>query len=120
MTNKYPDILPTPTVPVASLPVITATDLESDVVVQFPLAGLVYHRDSYQLLLNDQPVGTPVEIPDPAPELGTVLSLRIPVATELKEDGVYTMGYRMTNWPGNTPADSPRLMIRVDRSTLPS
>lgn len=120
MTNSSYNTLPTPTVPVASLPVVTAADLENDVVVQFPVIGLVRHRDSFQLLLNDELIGNRVEVPDPAPEVGTVLNLSIPVATELKEDGVYTVGYRVTPWPGGTSADSPRLTIRVDRSTLPS
>lgn len=120
MSNSSYNTLPMPTVPVASLPVITAADLESDIVVQFPLAGLIYQRDSLQLLLNGELVGNKFEISDPAPEPGTVVSLSIPVATELKEDGIYTVAYRMTPWPGGTAADSPSLTIRVDRSALPS
>lgn len=116
MTHSSYTTLAMPAVPAASLPVLTAAELESDVVVQFPIFGIISYGDSYQLLLNDELVGDKVELPNPEPEEGTVLSLSIPVATELKEDGVYTVGYRMTTWPGGTPGDSPRLTIRVDRS----
>jgi hypothetical protein len=111
--------MPMPSVPIASLPVLTAADLENDIVVQFTVGGIISYRDSFQLLLNNVPVGEKLEIPDPVPDSGTPFSLSIPVSTELKEDGVYTVAYRMTPWIGGAPADSLSLAIRVDRSALP-
>jgi hypothetical protein len=120
MNKLISKTLPMPSVPVASLPVLTAADLETDVVVQFTIYGIISYRDSFQLLLNNKLVGDKLELSDPAPEPGTLFSLSIPVATELKEDGIYTVAYRMTPWPGGTAADSPSLTIRVDRSAMSS
>jgi len=117
MNNSCNSTLPTPYIPIASLPVITAAELETDIVIQFAVDGIISHGDSFQLLLNDELVGNKLVLPNPAPEPCTVFSLTIPVATELKESGIYTVAYRMTPWMGGKPADSPPITIRVDRST---
>lgn len=117
MISQYPNILPTPTVPVASIPVLTAADLEIDVVVQFPIEGSVLPQDGYQLILNGRPVGNRLSLPDPLPPEGTILSMSIPT-TEFNEDGIYTLNYQFTAWPGGTHRNSPYITIRIDRSAL--
>lgn len=117
MNNKRKFGLIAPTVPVADADgLIKTVDLESDVVVHLPVWYSAEERDTYQLLLNGQLVGNLESLPNPVPEEGTELSLIIPVVTQLKEDGVYTVGYRATNILGGASADSALTNIQVHRT----
>lgn len=95
---------------------ISTSDLEQDIAVHFPVWLGAKSGDSNQLLINSTLEGMPVVIPDPFPGEGAQLTLTIPVNTCLKEDGLYAIQYRATTFPGDTPADSPITMIRVDRT----
>ena len=91
-------------------------DLESDVVIIFSAWYSAEERDKYQALLNGQLVCDFESLPSPVPEEGGELSLVIPVATQLKENGIYTVGYRATTFFGQTPADSAMTTIQVHRT----
>ena len=95
---------------------IKTVDLESDILVHFPVWRGVEQRDSYQLLLNGERIGAMEIFPNPPPEVGTELNLLIPVHKHLTEDGIYTVGYRTIGFPGGTPADSDVTTIQVDRT----
>lgn len=117
MNNERKYGLSAPVVPVAgSDGLIKTVNLESDVLVRFPVWQGVEQRDSYQLLLNGELVGTMESFPNPPPEVGTELNLFIPVVKHFKEDGIYTVGYRTIGFPGGTPGDSDVTTIQVDRT----
>lgn len=94
---------------------IKTVDLESDVIVEFPIWSEAQIGDRYQLRLNDFVVGA-VEVLETVPPIGTTLSLSIPVADELKQDGVYKLDYLVTGHPGGISKASHPLVIIVDRT----
>lgn len=94
---------------------IKTVDLESDIIVEFPIWSEAQIGDRYQLRLNDFEVGT-VEILEAVPPIGTTLSLSIPVAEELKQDGAYNLDYLVTGYPGGISKASYPLVIIVDRT----
>jgi hypothetical protein len=117
MNNERKYGLSAPVVPVADIDgLIKTVDLESDVVILFPVWYSALERDIYQVLLNGQPVGDFKSLPNPVPEEGAELSLVIPVATQLKENGFYTVGYRATTFFGQMSADSAMTTIKVHRT----
>lgn len=117
MNNECKYVLSAPVVPVAGIDgLIKTVDLESDVVVRFHVWQGAEQRDSYQLLLNGELVGSMESFPSPPPEVGTELNLLIPVDKHLKEDGIYTVGYRTIGFPGGTAGDSALSYIQVHRT----
>lgn len=94
---------------------IKTIDLETDVVVEFALWEGARPKDSYQLRLNGKLVGIK-EIFETVPPVGTILQLHIPVDSELKEDGPYTLDYEVIGFPGGIPSHSPSMTIVVDRT----
>lgn len=117
MNNERKYGLSAPVVPVADIDgLIKSVDLESDVVVRFHVWQGAEQRDSYQLLLNGELVGSMESFPSPPPEVGTELNLLIHVDKHLKEDGIYTVGYRTIGFPGETAGDSALSYIQVDRT----
>jgi hypothetical protein len=106
-----------PDVPVAD-PVdglIKTVDLESNVIVNFPLWIDPKPEDKYQLLLGEKEIGEP-GILDPIPPEGTILSLEIPTGTELTTDGVYQLSYLVRATPGGGVRRSNVTQITVDRT----
>jgi hypothetical protein len=106
--------LPAQTVPVAeSDGLIPSRHLNSDVVIYFPLwTGAVAGIDTNQLMINGILVGDPITIPEEANQL----SLSIPVATQLRQDGLYSVGYQATNLVGGVRVESTMITLRVDRT----
>lgn len=106
-----------PTVPVADSidGLIKTADLDTDVIVTFPVWTGASFKDKYQLILNGDPVGEIGEF-DPLPPEGTLLTLSIPVSTELKEDGVYEVCHSTVGFPSGTVVLSPTTTIMVDRT----
>jgi len=107
--------LQAPVVPVADVEdgLIKTADLMSDVVVSFPLWAEAEERDTHQLLINGILVGQPLPLSSPLPK---EVTLMISIEEELKEDGIYAVGYRATRFLGGTFADSPATIIKVDRT----
>ncbi|EPJ79332.1 hypothetical protein CFII64_21175 [Pseudomonas sp. CFII64] len=106
--------LDAPSIPVAQADGLIPVDaLNSDIIIYFPVwLGAHLGIDTNQLMINGVLVGEPVTVPDEATEF----SLTIPLATQLKEDGSYDIGYRATSVIGGTPNDSAITTIRIDRT----
>lgn len=106
--------LDAPTIPVAQADgLIPVDNLNSDIIIYFPVwLGAHLGIDTNQLMINGVLVGEPVTVPEEATEF----SLTIPLATQLKEDGSYDIGYRATSVIGGTPNDSAVTTIRIDRT----
>ncbi|MEE4811289.1 hypothetical protein V2K35_20160 [Pseudomonas alliivorans] len=94
---------------------IKTIDLESDVVVEFPVWEGAQSLDKYQLELNGKLVGSQAKL-DPLPPEGTLLQLNISVADELRSDGDYALTYRITGYPSGSIQSSPPRNIVVDRT----
>ncbi|MEB0042879.1 MULTISPECIES: hypothetical protein [unclassified Pseudomonas] len=111
------DNLVKPTVPVADPNdgLIKTSDLDTDVIVTFPVWPGAAYKDSYQLHLNETAVGKIGEL-DPLPPEGTLLTLSIPVSTELKQDGSYELTHSTVGFPGGAFFLSPPTTIIVDRT----
>jgi hypothetical protein len=117
MNNYKKHGLEAPSVPVAgSDGLIKSADLENDIIIHFPVWEYAEAGDSNQLLINGVLVGDLVRFPDPVPAVGSVSTLTIPMATELKQNGHYFIGYRATRFIGGTPADSAMIKIQIDRT----
>jgi hypothetical protein len=103
-----------PHVPIALADgLIMTSDLGSEVLVFFPIWSGAMVGDTYQLVINDEPIAAPVPIIEPA---GT-LSLSIPVNSVLTRDGTYAVGYRVTNAENGVTADSSTTLIQIDRTS---
>ncbi|HEX8540479.1 MAG TPA: hypothetical protein VF671_02115 [Pseudomonas sp.] len=113
-TTAHTYALGAPSIPVAQADgLIAVDDLNTDIVIYFPVwLGAHLGIDTNQLMINGVLVGEPVTVPDEATEF----SLTIPLATQLKEDGSYDIGYRATSVIGGTPNDSEVTTIRIDRT----
>lgn len=94
---------------------IKTVDLESDIIVEFPLWEAARFKDSYQLRLDGNRVGELKEL-DPLPPEGTTLQLSIPIDTELLTDGHYTLDYVAINYPGSFITASKPITLIVDRT----
>ncbi|MEB0077910.1 MULTISPECIES: hypothetical protein [unclassified Pseudomonas] len=117
MNNDKKYGLVAPTVPVADTDgLIKTVDLETDIIIHFPVWYGAKPQDSYQLLVDGTLVGELVRFPDPVPVEGSVKTLTIPVNTQLRQDGRYSIGYRATPFPGGTSADSAMTSIHIDRT----
>ena len=92
---------------------IPVDNLNSDIIIYFPVwLGAHLGIDTNQLMINGVLVGEPVTVPEEATEF----SLTIPLATQLKEDGSYEIGYRATNTENGVSEDSEVTTIRIDRT----
>ncbi|WP_080482353.1 hypothetical protein [Pseudomonas syringae] len=113
-TTAHTYALDAPSIPVAQADgLIAVDDLNSNIIIYFPVwLGAHLGIDTNQLMINGVLVGDPVTVPDEATEF----SLTIPLATQLKEDGNYDIGYRATSVIGGTPNDSEVTTIRIDRT----
>jgi hypothetical protein len=115
--NNQQSSLTAPTIPVAQVDgLIKTSDLASDILIFFPFWPGAAAGDTKQLLINNKPVGEATLIPDPDPGSGSELELSIPVATELREDGFYSIGYRATNTINGVAEDSLPTVVRIDRT----
>lgn len=94
---------------------IKTIDLTSDVRVEFPIWDSAQEEDAYQLLLNKIPIGIEKKLIT-VPPVGTILTLDIPVDTELKVDGQYVLGYKVFTSPGQNTLLSFETIIQVDRT----
>ncbi|HEX8592237.1 MAG TPA: hypothetical protein VF682_02980 [Pseudomonas sp.] len=114
MNTQLTNALEAPVVPVAQQDgLIHISDLNNDIAIHFPVwSGAVEGIDTNQLIIN----GLLVEEPSIIPEGATELTLYIPVATHLQDDGIYSVGYRATNVVGGVSADSKSTQIRIDRT----
>ncbi|MEB0042262.1 MULTISPECIES: hypothetical protein [unclassified Pseudomonas] len=112
--NKYG--LVAPTVPVADIDgLIKTVDLETDIIIHFPVWYGAEPGDGNQLLIGGTLVGEVSRFPDPIPAGGN-MTLTIPVDTQLKQDGRYSIGYRATSFLGGMSADSAMTSIHIDRT----
>jgi len=113
-TSVHTYALDAPSIPVAQADgLIAVDDLNTDIVIYFPVwLGVHLGIDTNQLMINGELVGDPVTVPDEATEF----SLTIPLATQLKEDGSYDIGYRATNTENGVSEDSEVTTIRIDRT----
>lgn len=117
MDNYKKNGLEAPSVPVAdSDGLIKTADLENDIIIHFPVWQGARPGDGYQLLINGAITESAVQFTDPIPDVGSMMSLVIPVATELLQDGHYSIGYRSISFPGLNLFDSKITIIRVDRT----
>ena len=95
---------------------IKTPDLDTDIIVTFPVWFGAKINDSYQLRLNERLVGEQ-KILNPLPPEGTTLTLSIPVTTEeLNIDGVYELDYLTIGYPSGVIGQSLPVQIRVDRT----
>ncbi|MDY7561017.1 hypothetical protein QN382_06385 [Pseudomonas sp. 10B1] len=117
MTNQPKHSLEAPTVPAAEPDgLIKVADLQSDIVVHLPVWRGAISLDSYQLLVNGLTIGDPVQLPTPLPDVGSLLTRLIPIATELMNDGNYSIAYRTISFPGQNIFDSEMTVIKIDRT----
>lgn len=108
--------LVSPTIPVAQPDgLIKTSDLIRDVIVYFPIWEEARPGDSYQLLLTGLPVGDVKLISESEPVPAHGLDLMIPI-DHLNEDGVYSVAYQITAYPGGGTVESNVKRIRVDRT----
>lgn len=117
MNNDRNYGLEAPTVPVADIDgLIKTVDLESDILIHFPVWYGAKPHDSYQLLIGGALAGELNRFPDPVPPEGSLVILAISGDAELEQDGRYSIGYRVTSFPGDTSADSAMTTIYIDRT----
>lgn len=94
---------------------ISLADSQDDITVLLETWSYSHAGDTYQLILNGEPVGLIEELPDPVPEEGSELKLTL--ATKyLEQDGVYRLAYKATNVLGQVSAISDSVPIRIDRT----
>jgi hypothetical protein len=105
-----------PFVPVAAPDgLISLADSQDDITVLLETWTSSDARDTYQLILDGNPVGPIEELPDPVPEEGSELMLTLP-REYLEQDGVYRVAYKATNVLGQASATSDSVPIRIDRT----
>ncbi|MCD5978022.1 hypothetical protein ALP94_02355 [Pseudomonas savastanoi pv. glycinea] len=105
-----------PTIPVAQPDgLIKTSDLIRDVIVYFPIWEDARLGDSYQLLLTGLPIGDVKLISESELDPNLELNLTIPIE-HLDEDGVYSVAYQITAYPGGGTADSNVKRIQIDRT----
>lgn len=108
--------LVSPSIPVAQPDgLIKTSDLINDVFVYFPIWEEARPGDSYQLLLAGLPVGVIKIISESAPSPTLELNLSIPIE-QLNEDGVYSVAYQITAYPGGGTVESNEKRIQIDRT----
>jgi hypothetical protein len=109
--------LAAPTIPISD-PIdglIKTQDLESDVEVDILIWDGPLVKDQLQLTVDRTKVGqiyTFASIPAP----GSILTLKIPVDTQLQVDKTYQIGYAFRTYPGNNDVNSMVAEIKVDRT----
>ncbi|OCR21807.1 hypothetical protein AFK24_27960 [Pseudomonas syringae] len=115
--RKADPVLAQPIVPVADEVdgLIKTADLDRDVVVNFPVWDGADFMDRYVLARDGAEIGTPKNL-DPVPPVGTILTLEIPVATELTEDGLHSYTYLVSSFPGGNGSHSPEVTVLIDRT----
>ena len=94
---------------------ISLADSQDDITVLLEVWLSSDPGDTYQLLLDGNPVGPIKALPDPAPEEGAELMLTL-AREYLEQDGIYRVAYRATNVLGQTSANSDSVPIRIDRT----
>jgi len=105
-----------PFVPVAAPDgLISLADSQKDITVLLETWASSDARDTYQLILDGNPVGPIEELPDPVPEEGSELMLTVPLEY-IEQDGVYGVAYKATNVLGHASATSGSVTIRIDRT----
>lgn len=106
-----------PDIPVADANdgLIKTVDLTTNIKVNFPVWPEAIKSDSCRLVLDDKYIGEALAL-DPLPPEGTILTMEIPVATELLEDGAYTLAYAVIANPGGGASLSPTTPILIDRT----
>ncbi|MBC3948721.1 hypothetical protein [Pseudomonas folii] len=105
-----------PTIPIAQPDgLIKTNDLTSDVVIYFPIWKEAHLGDSCQLLLTGRPIGDMKKISESMLDPTVELSLTIPVG-HLNENGVYSVAYQVTAYPGGGTAESDVKHIQIDRT----
>jgi hypothetical protein len=105
-----------PFVPVAAPDgLISLADSQHDITVLLETWSSSDAGDTYQLLLDGNPVGPIKELPDPVPEEGSELMLTVPLEY-IEQDGVYGVAYKATNVLGQASATSGSVPIRIDRT----
>jgi hypothetical protein len=103
-----------PSIPVAEADgLIKTDDLCGDVLACFPLWSGALPGDKYQLVLNELPVGTEEALLSPLPGTGAALKALIPLDA-IRADGSYSVGYRVTAFPGGGIRCSKSTTIRID------
>jgi hypothetical protein len=105
-----------PFVPVAAPDgLISLADSQDDVTVLLETWSSSDAGDTYQLLLDGNPIGPIKALPDPVPEEGSELMLTL-AREYLEQDGVYRVAYKATNVLGQASANSDSVPIRIDRT----
>jgi hypothetical protein len=94
---------------------ISLADSQDDITVLLEVWLSSDPGDTYQLLLDGNPVGPIEALPDPVPEEGSELVLTVPLEY-LAQDGVYRVAYKATNVLGQVSANSDYVPIRIDRT----
>jgi hypothetical protein len=94
---------------------LSKNDLQHNVMVTLLVWPYSHEQDTYQLILNNRPVGPVKSLPSPVPDVGSNLTLMID-KDDLGQDGFYDVSYRVTNIAGGQFADSPVFTIRCDRT----
>lgn len=93
---------------------IKTEDLLADIIVEVTVWEGAKPQDHLQLTLNDLPVGDEYVLDNPIQ--GTIIEVKIPTDTALKDDGIYELRYVTQSFPGGNSAPSPPAPIKVDRT----
>lgn len=106
-----------PIVPIADAidGLVKTADLASDVAVMVTIWPGATENDEIRLRLNGEVVGD-LAILGPDPEPGETIQIDIPIASELLQDGIYTLEYVVDVFPGGNATPSPTLLIQIDRT----
>lgn len=94
---------------------IMTADLEADVEVAVKVWVGATEGDKIQLMLDGNIAGKSINLGS-NPEAGSIVTLKIPVSSELQEDGAYTLAYSVDVFPGGNATASPATSIQVDRT----
>jgi hypothetical protein len=105
-----------PFVPVAGPDgLISLVDSQDDIIVLLETWSYSHAGDTYQLMLDGNPIGPIEALPDPVPEEGSELMLTL-AREYLEHDGMYRVAYKATNVIGQVSATSESVPIRIDRT----
>ena len=94
---------------------ISLMDSQSDITVLLEVWSYSHAGDTYQLMLDGNPVGPIKALPDPLPEEGSELTIAL-AREYLEHDGLYSVAYKATNVSGQVSAISDSVPIRIDRT----
>lgn len=94
---------------------ISLMDSHHDITVLLEVWSYSHSGDTYQLMLDGNPVGPIKALPDPLPEEGSELTIAL-AREYLEHDGLYSVAYKATNVLGQVSAISDSVPIRIDRT----